>query len=181
MEARKYHKFVDTEIVFREFPDEITLAVNISNCPCHCPGCHSQELAGDIGEELTEERLDELITRNRGITCVGFMGGDSNSREIIELAKYVREKYPKLHRGWYSGRTIFPLNHGVFDYIKLGPYIEEKGGLDKKTTNQRMYMKVSGNDKNASFADITEKAFWAPKPWDPDYFEYLENKEKENE
>ena len=37
-------KYVNTDIVFQEIPDEVTLAVNISNCPCRCPGCHSQYL-----------------------------------------------------------------------------------------------------------------------------------------
>ena len=34
-------KYVNTQEVFQEFPDEITLAINISKCPCHCRGCHS--------------------------------------------------------------------------------------------------------------------------------------------
>ena len=45
-------KYVDTKVVFQEIPDEITLAINISNCPCHCPGCHSSYLAEDIGNAL---------------------------------------------------------------------------------------------------------------------------------
>lgn len=43
-------KYVDARVVFQEIPDEITLAINISNCPCHCKGCHSQYLAEDIGK-----------------------------------------------------------------------------------------------------------------------------------
>ena len=41
MADRKYIKYVIDEVVFREFPDEVTLALNISGCPNHCPGCHS--------------------------------------------------------------------------------------------------------------------------------------------
>lgn len=29
-------KYVNTGIVFQEIPDETTLAINISNCPCAC-------------------------------------------------------------------------------------------------------------------------------------------------
>ena len=43
---------------------------------------------------------------------------------------------------------------GNFDYIKLGPYIEEFGPLNSKTTNQRFY-KVSDGE----LVDITSK-FW---------------------
>ena len=49
-------KYVDTKIVFREVPDEITLCINISNCPCHCKGCHSPYLAEDIGTVLDESK-----------------------------------------------------------------------------------------------------------------------------
>jgi len=41
-----------------------------------------------------------------------------------------------------------------FDYIKIGPYIEEKGPLNNPNTNQRLYEKVGNNHK-----DITYK-FW---------------------
>ena len=37
-------KYVDSQITFREIPDEITLCINISNCPFRCKGCHSKEL-----------------------------------------------------------------------------------------------------------------------------------------
>ena len=61
---RKYHKYLDTQVVFQEFPDEITLAINITNCPCHCPGCHSKELAEDIGDILDEPTIDKMIAEN---------------------------------------------------------------------------------------------------------------------
>lgn len=45
-------------------------------------------------------------------------------------------------------------NLQMFDYIKLGPYIEELGPLNNPNTNQRLY-KVEGNQ----LIDITNK-FW---------------------
>ena len=78
-------KYTDTEIVFREIPDEITLAINISGCPIHCPDCHSKELWQDIGEELTEEKLCSLIEENKGITCVCFMGGENDWLTLFSL------------------------------------------------------------------------------------------------
>ena len=178
---RKYHKYLDTQVVFQEFPDEITLAINITNCPCHCPGCHSKELAEDIGDILDEPSIDKMIAKNSEITCIGFMGGDSNPAEVVKLAKYVRKNYPDIKVGWYSGRNTFPLEHGVFHYIKLGPWIEEKGPLTSKTTNQVMYMNISEKDDNymnPTFIDIAEQAFRAPKPYDPDYFDYQERKRR---
>ena len=50
-------KYVNTDIVFQEIPDEVTLAINISNCPCHCPGCHSHYLWEDIGLPLDTDLI----------------------------------------------------------------------------------------------------------------------------
>ena len=149
-------KYVDTEVVFRELPDEITLAINISNCPCGCPGCHSSYLAQDIGTPLTIESLEDLIKKNPGISAICFMGGDSEPEEVSKLAKYLKEDTNYYFAiGWYSGRQELSdkINLGYFNFIKLGPYIESLGGLDKETTNQRMYLVGPDQDLN----DITER------------------------
>ena len=97
-------KYVDTKIVFQELPNEITLAINISGCPCACIGCHSSYLSQDIGESLTKEALQQLIRKNKGITAILFMGGDANPAYINKLAEYLYHNYPNLKIGWYSGR-----------------------------------------------------------------------------
>ena len=79
-------KYVDTAVTFAEFPNEVSLCINISGCPCFCDGCHSPYLSKDIGEVLSLERLQGLIESNKGITLVGFMGGDSNPEEVNKLA-----------------------------------------------------------------------------------------------
>lgn len=72
-------KYVDTKITFSEIPNEISLCINFSNCPHKCEGCHSLYLGEDIGEELNCSVLQKLIEDNRGISCICFMGGDSES------------------------------------------------------------------------------------------------------
>ena len=150
--------YADTKVVFAEVPDEVTLAINISNCPCNCKGCHSSYLGTDVGDPLLPEVLEELIDSNKGITCVAFMGGDSAPWEVHRLAMFIRVVFPHLKVAWYSGRdslhSRIELNLQDFDYIKLGPYKEECGPLNSRTTNQRFYRVV----KN-SLVDITEK-FW---------------------
>lgn len=149
-------KYVDTKVVFAEIPDEITLATNISGCPCNCKGCHSSYLAKNIGEPLDLQHLTNLIDSNKGITCVCIMGGDANPSEVDDIAQDIKEYYPELKVGWYSGRQELSkdIELGNFDYIKLGPYIEEFGPLNSKTTNQRFY-KVSDGE----LVDITSR-FW---------------------
>lgn len=149
-------KYVDTKVVFAEVPDEITLAINISNCPCQCKGCHSSYLAQDIGEHLDLQHLTNLIDSNKGITCVCIMGGDANPSEVDDIAQDIKEYYPELKVGWYSGRQELSkdIELSNFDFIKLGPYKEEFGPLNSKTTSQRFY-KVNGKE----LIDITSR-FW---------------------
>ncbi|MBO4518451.1 MAG: 4Fe-4S cluster-binding domain-containing protein [Paludibacteraceae bacterium] len=142
-------KVASYDIVFQEIPGEVTLALNLSGCPCHCPGCHSPHLAEDIGEELNEELLDGLLDRYGSmITCVCFMGGDQAPKEVAQLAAHVKG----IKTAWYSGRMNMP--EGGFDYVKLGGYVESLGGLKSPTTNQRLYKRVENE-----WQDITS-LFW---------------------
>lgn len=187
-------KYVGYDIVFREIPDETTLAINISNCPCHCPGCHSSYLSEDIGEPLTITRIEKLINENKGITAICFMGGDNDPKLINHYAGLVRAltttkivdsfiihkevKFPKvtiptetemqwqetvplnIKIGWYSGRATLAeeIDLKNFNYVKLGPYIEECGPLNNPNTNQRLY-KVIVEDGEYKLTNITYK-FW---------------------
>ena len=150
-------KYVNTGVVFQEIPDEVTHSINISNCPCHCKGCHSKYLWEDIGEPLTAMTLTKMLDEYSGeITCICFMGGDGEAAVVNSLAHWLRMAYPDIHVGWYSGRKELAPQIKIenFDYIKLGPYIESSGGLNKKTTNQRMYKIEEG-----AMRDITNR-FW---------------------
>ena len=148
-------KYVDTKVTFAEVPNEISLCINISNCPCNCKGCHSSYLAEDIGEELNSLSLKELISNNKGITCICFMGGDSNPSEVDALAHFIKIYFP-IKIAWYSGRQELSkeINLNNFNFIKLGPYVEELGPLNSKTTNQRFY-RIEEN----KLVDITN-LFW---------------------
>lgn len=150
-------KFADYDIVFQEIPNEVTLAINISNCPNHCVGCHSPYLMDDVGELLTEDSLSALMKKyGSAVTCVCFMGGDGDVSMIDSLAQYLKTVSPSLKVGWYSGRTNLPKSLSLlnFDYIKLGPYREDCGPLNSKTTNQHLYQV-----ENGLLTDITH-LFW---------------------
>ena len=147
-------KYVDAKVVFAEVPNEITLAINISGCPCNCRGCHSSYLAQDIGEPLDLQHLTNLIDSNKGITCVCIMGGDANPSEVDDIAQDIKEYYPELKVGWYSGRQELSkdINLENFDYVKLGPYMKDRGPINCKTTNQKFLEK-----RGDSWIDVTYK------------------------
>lgn len=134
-------KFYNTEVVFEEIPDEVTLAVNITNCQNNCPGCHSSYLRSDIGRELNFEAIDELIEKNDGITCFCFMGEGNDKESLKNDILYIKNKYPNIKIGLYSGSENVEDDFfwDNLNYIKIGPYIKEFGPLNKETTNQRMY------------------------------------------
>ena len=137
-------KYYNYDVVFQEVPDEVSLAINITNCPNHCPDCHSKHLWEDIGEELTEDELNRLVEIYRGdITCVLIMGGDASRNEVEALAHYIKHNL-NLKVAWYSGRYDNPLNISDFDYLKFGPYLTEKGGLKNPDTNQKFYKVFNG-------------------------------------
>lgn len=150
-------KYVDYDIVFQEIPDEVTLAVNLSNCPYRCKGCHSPHLQQDIGKELDESALTGLLqSYEKAITCICFMGGDADTGELYRLADFVRKsRGGRIKTAWYSGNDRLPENSkDHFDFVKTGPYIEKLGGLNKRTTNQRLYRIEDDN-----MTDITHRMY----------------------
>ena len=149
-------KYLNTQVTFAEVPDEITLCINITGCKNGCKNCHSSYLAQDIGTKLTFNEVRKLIKKNSGISCIAIMGGDAEPDKVNILASFITKHYNSIKVAWYSGRQELSKEIDLknFDYIKLGPYIEELGPLNSRTTNQRFY-KVNGKE----LIDITNK-FW---------------------
>lgn len=149
-------KYLGYSIVFQEVPDEVTLVINISGCPHKCEGCHSKYLWEYEGNYISDD-LAKLIQQYDGlITCVCFMGGDQNLEELATLALMVSNY--NLKSALYSGMSNMQhIVYKMFDYVKIGQYIEELGGLDSRNTNQRMYMQI--NKPSNVWEDITYK-FW---------------------
>lgn len=163
-------KFVeeDTLIGYREIPDEISLCVNISNCQNNCKGCHSPYLRKDTGFLLDFKAIDDLIMEYEGVTCFCFMGEGKSLLDILHAAGHIKKSWG-LKVALYSGREDVPEDSvwHILDYVKIGPYKEEFGPLNKKTTNQRLYKHVADNEKYAivngkkreKWEDVTYK-FW---------------------
>ena len=126
----------------------MSLALNLSNCPNRCGGCHSPHLRDDVGAPLNEGSLAELFEKYKdAVTCVCFMGGDADPYEVAALAAFLRaEMAGAIKTAWYSGKQNLPDSRlaGHFDFIKLGPYIKHLGGLNAETTNQRFYHVENG-------------------------------------
>ncbi len=151
-------RFHNYDVVFQEVPNEVTLAINLTNCPNGCKGCHSPYLMEDTGELLDENVLIGLLEKYKNaITCVCFMGGDSEPQEVERLLVFLRKiTDDRIKTAWYSGKQYLPedCNLQYFNFIKLGPYIEHLGGLDSVFTNQRFY-----SIENEIMVDMTEQFY----------------------
>lgn len=156
-------KYTDANIVFREIPGEVSLAIDISGCPNRCPGCHSKWLQEDIGVELDSFELRRLLNRNQGITCVCFMGGDNSIEDLKELIGAAIRGNKMLKIAWYSGSPFTEdtdlLN--MLDYYKCGPYDSTKGPLSSLTTNQKFY-KITHRTNHTT--KIEDKTVWFTHP-----------------
>lgn len=133
-------KYLEKQIVFREIPEEISLSYLITGCPQRCLGCHSSDSWSTLkGKELDEFSLrQDLKHFQRGITCVLFMGGDWDAAALNRLLLAVKEL--GLKTALYSGADdVHSDLKNNLDYLKLGSYQKELGGLESITTNQILW------------------------------------------
>ena len=133
-------KYLFVQELFREIPEEITLGISISGCQIHCVGCHSRELWEDRGRALNIESLHSLIDSHQGITCLLLLGGEHDIDSLIELFMHAHKR---IKTAWYCGLDMVPKDKiGIYqylDWIKLGHFDMELGGLTSPTTNQKLY------------------------------------------
>lgn len=148
-----------------------------------CHSVHLWKDEGEVLSEENLEVL--LRQYGSAITCVCFMGGDAEPLAVAALARFVRHYGAGLAGGevatgcanggadgreatglaerrflktaWYSGKDKLPDGFPVkdFQYIKLGGYVEALGGLNKPTTNQRLYR----IEEDGKLVDMTAR-FW---------------------
>ena len=123
----RYH---DIQVVLQEVPGQISLCFSITGCPLRCEGCHSPFLwKNGSGEILTDELFSDFLDKYKSmISCVLFMGGEWEEKDLIKKLKTAEDNEIKNHLTW----------------LKTGPWIAELGGLDSPETNQK-FIEVKTN------------------------------------
>lgn len=149
-------KYQNSLTTFTEVPDEIALCFNMYGCPFHCQDCFEPWLQRkDLGTPLTLSIILDELDSHPYTTCVCFMGGDSDYCLLFDIMKELKRLFPKIKLAMYTGASeMNPLVASLVNYYKIGPYIPQKGPLNSKTTNQRMYYRESKED---NWTDITYK------------------------
>ena len=131
------------DFTFSEVPDHISLTISVKGCGLKCDGCSWKGLTHF--EEFTLPDLENiLIKNNKKISAVCFLGGEweSNIDKYFDLVK----KYEKI-LCLYTGKELEELDEtfvNKLDFIKVGNWLEEKGGLNNKDTNQK-YIDIKNN------------------------------------
>ena len=124
-------KYFDVAVTFSEFPDEVTLCVNVTGCVCHCSECSEPWLRPYVGTLLTNEEIDRLIAEHPDITVFGLMGGDSDHADVVRIANYVHNKH-HIKVGMYSGREFLDMELlNCLDLYKIGRWIMPKGPVEE--------------------------------------------------
>ena len=151
-------RYVEFGLSHQEVPNEASICIYISGCPNKCKNCHYPGLQDPLnGDPLLDDIGLIIDLYYAQASCVCLLGeGDCtiDSRQELKLcAEYISER--GLKSCLYSGRDVLVENWMYcFDYIKLGSYKEEHGGLFSRTTNQRFYRK-----QDDVFSDVTNW-FW---------------------
>lgn len=120
--------------------------------------------------QLTKEYLETRINQYQDmISCVLFLGGEWQIKQLIELLQIVKISNPSLKTCLYTGLELdeivglikneineqisigwkYIFENNLLDYLKTGRWIRELGGLDNKKTNQQFY-KVNVNHEERS-------------------------------
>ena len=151
-----------TGITLAEMPNYISFYIQLANCNIKCEGCHSKYLWKKIARTDIECIIESVKkAKEQGADmCIifGDINNDITENDFVFLLKEIHKYLPICV---YSGapnslRALGSMtNTDLIDYIKLGSYIDRCGGLNKRTTNQRMYKVDSGE-----LVDITGKLFW---------------------
>jgi anaerobic ribonucleoside-triphosphate reductase activating protein len=125
-----------TYISIHEVPGEVAIILNIAGCKNNCKGCHSPELRTLVGQPLSLGLVEALLDQYKElVTCICFMGGDHHPEELQKYLHLAKARNFKTCL-YTAQEEVPPELVCTLDYVKLGPYVEEKGGLDTVTTNQ---------------------------------------------
>lgn len=143
-------KYDNITITTNEIPKELSLGISIVGCPIKCDECHSPHLwynSNITNTSLTLEKLNELIQINKLVSCILFLGGDWDYKYLNSLLKFIKQNYSyktALYSGYDLQHAQQFINLLYLDYLKVGAFNKELGGLENPNTNQRLYKLEQG-------------------------------------
>lgn len=126
---------------------------------CFMGGDNDPKLINHYAKVIKKSYINEVEATHKVNNIVNLSKGISfNPGDNIILLKNMPNP---IKVGWYSGRQELAKEIDInnFDFIKLGPYLEEYGPLNCRTTNQKFYSIVHTSMGTSKMYDETFK-FW---------------------
>lgn len=150
-------KYYSKIVVLQEVPGEISVSFAIAGCPHNCKNCSWANTINKLPQkELTDEKFIDQLNKYKGLaTCILFMGGNWEKEDLIKKLKMAK-KYG-FKTCLYTGDVLENVDNSILEnlsYVKVGPYVETLGGLDKPTTNQRFYDLINKKTLNEEFRRV---------------------------
>lgn len=140
--------------------DGLRVVLWVSGCSHGCKGCHNQVTWNpDDGLLFDEDARQEIYAELEKdyVNGVTFSGGDplheANIKEITDLTREVKEKYPDKTIWLYTGSVWDEIKDlDVFDYVDVlvdGEFVEEKkdSTLHWKGSSNQMVIDVKNTKK----------------------------------
>jgi len=132
-------------VVFQECPGEVALAFSCYGCSLACPGCHRENLWDENnGTPLSDIEFKQQLKKYQGlITAVVFFGGEWQVFDLQSKLKIARQFHLKtcLYTGLqHISRHLRP----HLDFVKTGPWIAHRGGLENPASNQAYWRLEDG-------------------------------------
>lgn len=168
----------------------VRVSLFVSGCTHFCKGCFNSEAwdfsYGEPYEKETESHIIELL-RPDYITGLTFLGGEpmhpKNRRNIIPLAKKVKQAYSKKDIWCYSGYTLEELlEEAKTDdaVLELLNYIDVlvDGRFDEELKSPNLRFKGSANQRII----LVKKTLETKKIvlWEGDIYQEMSNAESKN-
>ncbi|WP_109831687.1 anaerobic ribonucleoside-triphosphate reductase activating protein [Reichenbachiella versicolor] len=135
----------NVDITTQEVPGELCICFTITGCPLKCKGCHSEFLwDSHNGKLLSNEQYTNYLNQYQNLaTCVLFMGGEWYEQDLVNKLRIAKARGYKTCL--YTGLTrISKEIKQELTWLKTGPWIEKKGGLESPITNQ-LFIEVKTN------------------------------------
>ena len=113
--------------------DKPTYEIHVSGCRRNCKGCHNKELQDfNYGEELnTHKIINKLKKRKKFFDTISIVGGDLLCQDFFESWNFIislKSSFRNKEFWLFTGDEIHNVPKyakEIFDYIKVGRYIEE--------------------------------------------------------
>lgn len=144
---------VNITISMNEIPDHIAVAIELGNCSRRCKGCHSEWCRKKLPKAQWTEMEAIMMKVNKlvkqGADAIVLMGGTTNGISPEDLTRAINILNTYAPVGLYSGADFSSNIHSYLKrnaklrWLKTGSFIQECGGLDSPTTNQRFFINTS--------------------------------------